>query len=172
MKNKKFLLIALCVVVLLCVVILLVMTSHGNKGENVNHTSNSKVELTVDNILKYVQFDGEFTDGKYTKSIVNWAEAVLEFQAYPVVSGKFNNVEITLVATSNDHTFTYMNSLGNYWHLSDADKDTKKIEFTFKLSVDGRFSKNYSVECLNNTGKLSGSSDFKIVSVSGTFLSD
>jgi len=131
-----------------------------------------EIELTKDNISDYVQFAGEFTEGKYTKSIVNYADAVLEFQAYPVVAGKFNNVEITLDATSNDNTFTYMNSFGNYWHLSDADKDTKKIEFTFKLGVDGKFSKKYSVECLNNTGVLSGNSDFSVVSVSGTFKPD
>jgi len=127
------------------------------------------VELTADNINDYIQFDGEFTNGKYTKSIVNYAEAILEFQAYPVAVGKFENVEITLVATSNDHTFTYMNDLGNYWHLTNEDHDTKEIEFTFRLGVDGNFSKNYSVICRNNTGVLSGASEFKVVSVSGTF---
>ena len=130
------------------------------------------VQLTKDNIEDYIQFDGEFTNGEYTMSIVNYANATLEFQAYPVVSGKFNNVEITLIASSDDSTFTYMNGFGNYWHLTDDDRDTKDIKFTFRLGVDGKFSKNYEVECLNNTGVLSGGSDFSIVSVSGTFIPD
>lgn len=129
-----------------------------------------KIELTAENIGDYIKFDGEFVDGEYTMSIVNYAKATLEFQAYPVVSGKFNNVEITVIATSDDHTFTYMNSLGNYWHLTDDDKDTKNIEFTFTLGVDGKFSKKYSCECLNNTGTLDGSCDFTIVSVNGTYV--
>ena len=135
-------------------------------------TQEAKITLTKSNIKDYIQFEGEFVDGEYSKGLINIAKAVLDFQAYPVAAGKFNNVEITVVASSKDHTFTYMNSFGNYWHLADADKDTQKIEFSFKLGIDGKFSKKYSVECLNNAGTLSGNSDFTIVSVSGTFIPD
>ena len=135
-------------------------------------TPEAKIKLTKSNIEDYIQFEGEFVDGEYSKGLINIAKAVLDFQAYPVAAGKFNNVEITVVASSKDHIFTYMNSYGNYWHLADADKDTKKIEFTFKLGVDGKFSKKYSVECLNNTGTLSGNSNITVVSVSGTFIPD
>ena len=135
-----------------------------------------EIELTKSNILDYVQFDGEFTNWKYTSiytGLVGTAEATLEFQAYPVASGKFNNVSITLVATSDDSSFTYGNRYGNYWHLSDADGDTNEIKIDFMLGIDGRFSKNYSVECSNNnSGKLNGSCDFTIISVSGTFIPD
>ena len=135
-------------------------------------TKAEAIELNSDNINEYVQFDGEFIDGKYTMGIVNYAEATLDFQAYPVSAGKFNNVKITLIATSTDPAFTYMNNMGSYWHLSDDDKDTKDIQFSFTLGVDGKFSKKYSVECMNNTGKLKGSSNFKVVSVEGTFMPD
>lgn len=135
-------------------------------------SAKQEVELTTENITDYVKFEGEFVDGDYTTSIVNYAEATLEFQAYSIVSGSFNNVEITVRATSDDNTFTYMNSSGNYWHLTDDGNDAKNIEFTFTLGADGKFSKNYSCKCLNNTGKLSGSCDFNIVSVSGTYVSE
>ena len=98
------------------------------------------------------------------------ATATLEFQAYPVVSGDFENVEITLVVYSTDSTFTYMQDFGDYWHLS-GDSGAKSIEITFKLGVDGRFSKNYPVECFNNTGILNGSCEFIVKSVSGSFTS-
>ena len=144
-------------------------TSYVTDVTDTTNMTDTTVNLSPDNILDYVQFEGEFTGGKYTKGIVNWAEAILEFQTYPVAAGKFDNVEITLLATSDDFAFTYMNKFGNYWHLSDAGNNANKIEFTFKLSVDGEFSKNYSVECLNNTAELSGSCNFEIISVSGTF---
>ena len=135
-------------------------------------TPEEKIALTKSNITDYIQFEGEFVDGEYSKGLINISKAVLDFQAYPVAAGKFNNVEITVVASSKDHTFTYMNSFGNYWHLADADKDTEKIELTFKLGIDGKFSKKYSVECLNNAGTLSGNSDIAVVSVNGTFIPD
>ncbi len=160
---------ALALLLALVMCLTLAACGGGNTNENTEAKKES-IELNVDNIKSYVAFDGEFTNGTYTKSIVNWAEATLEFQAYPTAAGKFNGVEITLVCTSNDHTFTYMNSFGNYWHLSDDDRD--EIRITFTLGVDGKFSKNYSVECLNNTGILSGDCDFKIISVKGTFIPD
>ena len=159
--------------IIVIVSLMLCLTACGSGNANTNSesivTEKKTVSLTNDNIKNYVNFDGSFTNGDYTMGIVNYAEATLEFQAYPVADGDFNNVEITLVGTSNEHTFTYMNDMGNYWHLSDADRDAKNIEITFTLGVDGRFSKNYSVECLNNTGKLSGNCDFRVISVSGTF---
>lgn len=143
-----------------------------NAQEDAQENNNTEITLTKYNIENYLNFEGEFVDGKYTMgTFVNWAEATLEFQTYPLVRGSFNNVEITLIVTSDDHTFTYMNKYGNYWHLTSAsEEDEKHIKISFKPGVDGNFSKNYSVKCSNNTGKLDGDCDFEIVSVSGTFV--
>lgn len=148
---------------------LLSLCACSNNQTSSDAPKQESIALTKDNISEYIQFSGEFINGTHTMSFINYAEAVLDFQAYPTASGQFNDVEITLVATSNDHTFTYMNDFGNYWHLSDSDSNTREIKFTFKLGVDGKFSKNYSVECSNNTGNLKGGCDFTVVSVSGTF---
>ena len=135
------------------------------------------IELTADNINNYVQFDGEFTNGTSTKTYITstWglysADATLEFQAYPITAGKFENVEITLIGTSDDFAFTSANNMGYYWHLTDAE-NRKELAFTFKLGVDGSFSKNYSIECSDTSLKLSGNCDFIIKSVSGTFIPD
>jgi len=138
---------------------------------NENTTKIESIDLTVSNLEQYIQLDGQFIDGTYSMGgIINRARATLDFQAYPVVSGKFNNVEITLIAKSNANAFTYMNSFGNYWHLAEDDKDTKSIKFSFRLGIDGKYSQKYSVECLNNTGVLAGKSDFELLSVTGTFI--
>ncbi len=165
---------------IICIVVAVVLScsliacndTSSDAPQSTQQDNNTEITLTKDNIEDYLNFEGEFVDGKYTMgTFVNWAEATLEFQTYPLVRGSFNNVEITLVVTSDDHTFTYMNKFGDYWHLTSAsEEDEKHIKISFKLGVDGNFSKNYSVECSNNTGKLDGACDFEIVSVSGTFV--
>lgn len=158
--------------ILICAMLLSLCACGNTESKEEQGTEKESIELTKNNIMEYVKFDGEFTNGTYTKgSFVNWAEATLEFQAYPVAAGQFNNVEITLIASSDDHTFTYMNSFGNYWHLAE-ESDAREIRLTFNLSVNGEFSKNYSVECSNNTGELSGNCNFTVSSVSGTFIPD
>ena len=129
------------------------------------------IELTKDNITEYIKFDGSFVDGTYTMGVyVNWADAKLEFQTYPIQDGTFSNVEVTLIATSDNDTFTYMNDFGNYWHLEDAKEgEDKEIKFTVTLPLDGKFQKTYEVTCSNNTGELEGDCDFIIVSASGEF---
>lgn len=171
---KKTLAIIIAVIVAISAILSLTACGGGSSSENSSGSSEEKsenktVDLNDKNILDYVKFDGSFTNGTHKTGIVNSAEATLEFQAYPSAVGKFNNVKITLIAKSNDHAFTYMNDMGNYWHLSD-DSEAKNIKFSFDLGIDGKFSKNYSVECLNNTGNLSGSAEFDIVEVSGSFI--
>lgn len=172
--------IALFVSIMLC----LALTACAGSNENANTqkseepvatatpTPVEKIELTAANINDYVQFVGEFIDGEFTMgAILNWATATLSFRAYPIAAGKFNNVDITLISYSDDSAFTYMNDFGDYWHLT-GDDEAKEIRINFKLGVDGKYSQNYSVECLNNTDELGGSSNFEIVSVSGTFIPD
>ena len=132
----------------------------------------ASIELTKDNIETYIEFDGSFVDGTYTMgAIANWADAKLDFKTYPMSDGKFNNVEVTLVATSDNDTFTYMNAFGNYWHLEDAkDGEDKEIKFTVKIPSDGKFDKIYEVTCSNNTGELEGDCSFEIISASGEFI--
>lgn len=132
----------------------------------------ASIELTKDNIETYLKFDGSFVDGTYTMgAIANWADAKLDFKTYPMSDGKFNNVEVTLVATSDDDAFTYMNAFGNYWHLEDAkDGEDKEIRFTVKIPFDGKFEKTYEVTCSNNTDELEGDCNFEIISASGEFI--
>ena len=171
MKTKKI----ICLILTLMLIFSFVACDDKGGQNNTSNNEESKSEevvLSKDNIYNYLNFEGEFVDGDYTMgTFVNWAEATLEFQSYPLVRGSFSNVEITLIATSDDSTFTYMNKFGDYWHLTDAsEEDERHIKISFKVPVDGNFNKKYSVECLNNTGKLDGDCDFEIVSVSGTFI--
>lgn len=161
---------------IVCVLLILVLffnfAACNSDQANAEDLSKNEITLTEHNIEDYLNFDGEFIDGKYSRGpFLNLAEATLDFQVYPAAYGTFKNLEITLVVTSTDSTFTYMNSFGNYWHLSEAEEDAEReIKISFRVGVDGSFSKKYSVECLNNTGVLKGSAQFKIVSVSGAFV--
>lgn len=159
------------ILIVLCILVLTISATACSQTNNSVKEEPTTIQLTKDNIDKYVKFDGSFVDGTYTMGTFgNWADAKLEFQTYPVQDGKFNNVEFTLIATSDNDTFTYMNSFGNYWHLEDAKEgEDKEIKFTVNLPLDGKFQKTYEVTCSNNTGELEGDCDFEIVSVSGEF---
>lgn len=155
------------VTIILCCIVAIGLSACGGTSGGASKT----IPLTADNITEYLSFDGSFINGTFTEgTIMNWADATLELQTYPVQDGTFNNVEITLIASSDDSTFTYMNDLGNYWHLEGAEEgEDKEIKITVSVPFDGRFQKKYAVTCSNNTGKLGGDCDFEIVSASGEF---
>ncbi len=155
---------------LICVLTISFVACDKTDDNNLEITGNPKVTLTKNNINNYLNFDGEFVDGKYESGCFYYtADATLEFQAYPVSSGSFDNVEIILKVIGTDSTFEG-GALGEKWHLSDAaGEDEKHIKITFKLGADGKFSKNYSVTCKRCSGILEGGCTFEIVSVTGTF---
>ena len=164
MKCRKILCLMLVCFLTICFV------SCENTGSENANLDLTEIDLTADNIKNYVDFTGEFVDGKYESFYFFYvADATLEFQAYPVVAGNFNNVEIVLKVIGLDSTFEG-GALGEKWHLSDAtEKDRTHIKITFKLGADGKFSKNYSVTCDRCSGILEGGCTFEIVSVTGTF---
>ena len=124
------------------------------------------VELTTENIGDYIAFSGEFTESEYHQTLLYYVStSTLDFQAYSTVSGTFENVEITVQANIED-----TGSLGESWHL--ADTDDSAVEFTFKMPSNGEYAHSYSIECDRSTNKLTGSCDFTVVSVSGTYISD
>ena len=136
---------------------------------------NKSVELTNSNIKQYVEFDGVFTNGGSEKAVLagtfygynSWA--VLEFQAYPIVSGKFENVEIILTAQSDHDLFT--KELG--WYIEGSDNEDEVV-LSFRLGADGKYSRNYNIKMFDTmrSGTLNGECDFIVNSVSGTFIPD
>lgn len=158
------------ILIILLVSSLLIACS--DKPSRTNKNDDEEIELTTSNIDDYIGLQGDFVDGDYTTGYVNCATSTLEIEAYPLEEGRFEDVEITVVCTSTDHGFTYMNQLGNYWHLASATSDDERDEIRITLSIrpNGEFERSYAVECLNNTSCLDAPCDFDIVSVSGTFI--
>ena len=147
-----------------------IIVSLNSKSQTANTESQNAIELTKDNIKKYIRFDGEFSNSRYDGK-KELEQATLEFQAYPVVQGQFNNVEITLRVSSYNEYYEFLERHGYYWHLAGTDSSIKNIELSFSLGADGRFSKNYSVECSTYIyGDLIGSGIFEVVSVKGSYI--
>lgn len=136
-------------------------------GEEENEET-KEVQLTKENLLDYVNFTGDFKNARMLSGLGLIAAADIDFQAYPIEVGSFKNVEIVLKAT-NEQIENDTES-GAEWYLHGDDK--KQIELSFKLGVDGKFSKEYAVESFWNIHetKLKGSCEFEILSVSGTFV--
>lgn len=163
---KKIICAVLACILLFCVV----ACDSSEKVETTTVTTRQDVTLTKANIGKYLVFDGSFVDGRTISVLGGYfvGTNTLEVKAYPIVSGKFQNVEITLLVTS-DH-YNFIGQYGYKWHLEDSE-DTQKIEITFHVSADGNFSKDYSVEC-PMIHYLDGDAKFEVVSVSGVFIPD
>ena len=133
-------------------------------GDGSGAAASKEVELSTENIEDYIAFSGEFTDSEYHKTILYYVStSTIDFQAYSTVSGTFENVEITLRADIDD-----TGAFNEQWHLVDSDEPG--VEFTFKMPANGTYSHSYGIECDRNSGKLKGSCNFTIVSVSGTYL--
>lgn len=133
-------------------------------GDSSGGAASKEVELTAENITDYIALSGEFTESEYHQTILYYVStSIIDFQAYSTVSGSFENVEITVRANIDD-----TGVLNEQWHL--ADSEEPGVEFTFKLPANGNYTHSYGIECDRNSGKLKGSCDFTIVSVSGTYM--
>lgn len=133
-------------------------------GDGSGGAASKGVELTTENITDYIALSGEFTESEYHQTILYYVStSIIDFQAYSTVSGSFENVEITVRANIDD-----TGVLNEQWHL--ADSEEPGVEFTFKLPANGNYTHSYGIECDRNSGKLKGSCDFTIVSVSGTYM--
>lgn len=139
-----------------------------------------EVRLTEGNIRNYLCLDGNFVDGVVNHSVILGyhvfsAEVDLDCQIYPLRVGEFRNVEVTVIVSSDSNTFEGSvkwngeEYVRNYWHIK-GEEENKKIEITFKVGSDGRFSKKYEFECSGIGGTLSGSAIFRITNVSGVFV--
>lgn len=141
---------------------------NSSQGENAKPETNKgseAVQLTVDNISDYISINGEFTDAEYHQTILYYVStAKIDFQAYSTASGTFNNVKITVRANISE-----TGALSEKFHLADSD-NKNSVEFEFTMPANGNYNHTYSIECDRYSGKLSGSCDFTIVSVSGEFM--
>lgn len=129
-------------------------------------TTKKSIRLTTDNIDDYIAIRGEYKNGKYHRDFLDYyiSTADIDFQAYSIASGTFDNVEITVNVDLSEKE----GALGNKWHLTNS--ESRNVEITFKMPANGEYSSTYSIECDRSTAKLSGSSKLEIVEVSGIFI--
>lgn len=161
----------------LILIFLLVACSNSQNESKTDETVEEKksVALTSSNIKQYIEFEGEFTNGRHDIAELgltvygfnSWAD--LEFRAYPIVSGKFENVEIELTAQSDDYLFDKKYG----WYIEDSDNEDEVV-FSFKLGANGEYSKTYKIKMFDElmSGTLSGKCDFIVNSVSGIYIPD
>lgn len=143
---------------ILAVVMCLTFVACGGESEP------ETVELTKENIGEYIEIRGEYKNGDYHSGILYYTStADLDIQAYSIVSGTFDNVKITVKANLKDKGEDIMGK----WHLADTDGDS--VTITFSMPSSGTYSSSYSIECIRNTRKLSGTSNLEIIDVSGTY---
>lgn len=152
----------LCLI-LLCYIVVFSLCSCSNSTDNQN-TKIEPITLTTDNVEDYVSFRGEFIDSE-AQSILELkyvSESTIDFQAYSVKKGSFDNVEITIKANISEG-----GSLGSF-RLKNTDDSS--VIITFNMPSSGAYSSKYEIECDNYSGVLEGSCTFEVISVSGTFL--
>ena len=134
--------------------------------------SKNEVELTVDNLSEYVQFSPDFSyQEPYKSNILIFHHYDFSYECYPLREGEFIDVEIEVEVILNDRWFI------------EGTRDSEgvfeqKIVSTIYLWSDGTYeSDSYKVFAQQNLKPYQSAperevEEFKILSVSGTFVAD
>lgn len=138
------------------------------------------VKLTTANISNYVKIEGNFEYKVDNLGFLYKRDGALNYRIYPIVSGEFRNVQVTLglslkigtngygEAPSNDSVIFSGGGQSLYYNEL---KQGKTIKFTTTLDASGNYSGKFDCEIMYEYSKITSTKlEYEVVSVSGEFV--